>query len=37
MVVGADGSSRYLVGFDSFEGASAEAPGRLKLYVHPSP
>jgi hypothetical protein len=37
MVVGADGSSRYLVGFDSFEGATADAPGRLKLYVHPSP
>jgi hypothetical protein len=37
LVVGANGASRYLVGFDSFEGATADAPGRLKLYVHPSP
>jgi hypothetical protein len=37
LVVGANGVSRYLVGFDSFEGATAEAPGVLKLYVHPSP
>lgn len=37
LVVGADGQSRYLVGFDAFEGASSDAPGRLTLYVHPSP
>ncbi|HEY3496203.1 MAG TPA: HmuY family protein [Polyangiaceae bacterium] len=37
LVVGADGRSRYLVGFDSFEGASSGAPGSIKLYVHPSP
>lgn len=37
LVVAADGRSRYLVGFDSFEGASADAPGSLELYVHPSP
>jgi hypothetical protein len=37
LVVGADGISRYLVGFQSFDGATAEAPGRLELYVHASP
>jgi hypothetical protein len=37
LVVAADGVSRYLVGFDSFEDATPDAPGTLKLYVHPSP
>jgi hypothetical protein len=37
LVVAADGVSRYLVGFDSFEGATPDAPGTLELFVHPSP
>lgn len=37
LVVAADGRSRYLVGFDSFDGATADAPGTIELFVHPSP
>lgn len=37
LVVGADGESRYLVGFDAFENATSEAPGTVTLYVHRSP
>jgi hypothetical protein len=37
LVVGADGESRYLVGFDAFEGANDETPGTVTLYVHRSP
>jgi hypothetical protein len=37
LVVAADGRSRYLVGFDAFDGATAEAPGTVDLFVHPSP
>lgn len=33
LVVGADGSSKYLVGFARFEGASAAAPGTIVLRV----
>lgn len=37
LVVAADGQSRYLVGFDAFDGATADAPGSVELFVHPSP
>lgn len=37
LVVAADGSSRYLVGFDAFDGATSAAPGTIDLFVHPSP
>jgi hypothetical protein len=37
LVVAADGRSRYLVGFDAFEGATPDAPGTIDLFVHPSP
>jgi hypothetical protein len=37
LVVGADGDSRYLVGFDAFDGANRETPGSVTLYVHRSP
>lgn len=37
LVVGADGESRYLVGFDAFDDASSETPGSVTLYVHRSP
>jgi hypothetical protein len=37
LVIGADGNSRYLVGFDAFDGATGEAPGTIDLFVHPSP
>jgi hypothetical protein len=37
LVVSADGRSRYLVGFDGFEGATPDAPGTIDLFVHPSP
>jgi hypothetical protein len=36
LVVGADGSSRYLVAFDAFDGASANTPGTIELSVAPS-
>jgi hypothetical protein len=32
-VVGADGKSRYLVGFSRFEGATATSPGTVVLRV----
>jgi len=37
VVRSADGRSRYLVTFDSFEGATAETPGTLTLNVQTSP
>jgi hypothetical protein len=37
LVVAADGRSRYLVGFDRFDGATPDAPGTIDLFVHPSP
>jgi len=37
LVVAADGRTRYLVGFQAFEGATLDAPGTLTLYVHRSP
>jgi hypothetical protein len=37
LVVGADGESRFLIGFDAFDGASAESPGTVTLFVHRSP
>ncbi len=35
LVVGADGKSRYLVGFASFTGATATAPGTIEMRVKP--
>lgn len=37
LVVGADGESRFLVGFDAFSGANSRSPGTVTLYVHRSP
>jgi len=35
LVVGANGTSRYLIAFDSFDGADAEAPGTVHLGIMP--
>jgi hypothetical protein len=35
LVVGANGTSRYLVAFNSFDGADAEAPGTVHLGIMP--
>jgi hypothetical protein len=37
LVIGADGETRFLLGFDAFDGASAESPGTVTLFVHRSP
>jgi hypothetical protein len=37
LVLGADGESRFLIGFDAFDGASTESPGTITLFVHRSP
>jgi hypothetical protein len=37
LVVGADGESRFLIGFDAFENATAASPGTVTLFVHRSP
>lgn len=37
VVRSADGRSRYLVSFDSFQGATAETPGTLTLTIQTSP
>jgi hypothetical protein len=36
LVVGADGSSRYLVAFNAFDGADATTPGTIELGIEPS-
>lgn len=35
LVVGADGKSKYLVGFGAFDGATPQGPGTVHLYVKP--
>jgi hypothetical protein len=36
LVTGADGTSHYLIAFNGFEGADAEAPGTVRLGIMPA-